>query len=1356
MKVVYIGHANGDSKSLSASADSKGLINAELLAAREKAFTEVQNACKSFSSQSTLEVVSFQKLDFGEMGVLDTFYNADVAIVDMSVAVQQAPLFYHIGIRQSMGMTHNMVVLFDSDPETTLSLRLSCSSGITFLPYQIDHLSAVYVTETMGPRMSMATDCTAHPEGPTLIRRLKAMLSDVDKENVAHLKERFLSDLRKVRATYKGEELKQSLRGMRRRLDDPELLSVDVVFNMVISYREIQDYKSMIKLVEDLEKLPNIKINEALGIQQLYAFALNRNGDRDKALSVIRKAISRSDTPVPDMICLCGRIYKDKFVDSDYTDKECLDNAINWYRKGFEVQPNEYAGINLATLLVISGKDFSTCPELQRIGITLNNLIGKKGSITLNNLIGKKGSLPSLTDYWDVATFFEISVLAEDYNKATQAAECMYKLEPPNWITTKPRKLLNAYFKLEPPNWYLKSTVGNIALIDRFHKKRNPATNSKDLQSFNFWIEFFMEASCPAEQTKSSRYPVLILEPTRVFIPSYIQVNMHDDVQDRSVRLWHVTPFAGDHGLNDWTFPCDTIKRISLYKRDSRAIFLYVQDISDDDFHIFFSSDVQAQRFYDSMSELCTSPDCMADEGSIDDIIEYEYDLDEKGSRICLGRGTYGAVYAARDKKTQVKIAVKEVPEKFQQEVQPLHEEIKLHSRLSHKNIVRYLGSASEDGYFKIFMEQVPGGSLSQLLRSKWGPLKDNEVTIAFYSKQILEGLKYLHEIKIVYRDIKGDNVLHENKIVHRDIKGDNVLVNTYSGVLKISDFGTSKRLSGINPCSDTFAGTIQYMAPEVIDKGVRGHGPPADIWSLGCTVIEMATGKPPFIELGTPEAAMFKVGFYKMHPQIPESMSQRAKEFLLLCFEPDALKRGSATELLEHPFIKESLGHKKKRRKVKEDHDFSRSASEPCDRQVEQLKLHIPRITRLRTEASGSLENLTDELETIEEGRHESRLSSTDEVFYLSPTRSRTPSAESGLSADCSPVPTCLLSPDIDTQDSGSSRDGGFYLLRKDSERRGTLVQIISQDNDKICQVWLDILHRDATISRPKLNLNHLKLLLTGIKSYILDQDQQCIRESLDQLREEVQFDASALMEIHLALYIAQEAVSCVLKMHNIKPHWMFALDNLIRGAVQVAIEVLSPELGANLAGGSAGGEEEVVTSGVSSANSAGKPLAYKKMALQELYRDYDRLQDDNLRMMQEVIDVQRSYQQLLTHSLQEKKLAMSQLQILCPVVPVLQEPVDDMGGLTVTTRDSELVSWLTRHSFDPDAINRVRTHCCRPEDKEPPQARKVCEEEYSLQDLKELVTWEDIRQLRLKGGVRCKLWRAILEERTRHRDEG
>nr|CAD7429623.1 unnamed protein product [Timema monikensis] len=1270
----------------------------EHLSHRKRALEEVKQACALV--HANIYPIQFEKLDFGETNVLDTFYNADVAVVDLSVQLQQSALFYHLGVRESFGMKENILLYNDYDTEATLRLQLSCGS-YTFVSYRLVECGTCVTTSPMREETNL--DPKQH-----LTLRLRKLLQDVEVQSKAHMKEKFLADLRKAREMFTGEELARALHNMRKRLDDPNVLSGEVVLNVLISFREIQDYDAMVQLVDDLKTLPSRKnyINTPALIH-LYAFALNRRnneGDREMAVSVIEKALEKKENHVPDMLCLCGRIYKDKFVESRHSDKESLASAIHWYRKGFEVQPNEYAGINLATLLVIAGNEFSKSEELQHIGMVLNNLIGKKGSLS------------SLKEYWDVATFFEISVLAEDYTKAIQAAECM--------------------FKLKPPNWYLKSTIGNIFLIDRFRKKNEDCEASPEEQVFHFWIDYFVEAT-KSEAGDSIRFPLLVLEPTKILMPSYVNVNL--GAEEKSSHIWNLCldSMKGTcRQVHDWLFTASMIKSVSLYKRDERCLFLYVHQNSDD-FQMFLPSVQCRQRFYDLILEMTADQEGMVTDLDSDlstDQMKFEYELDDIGKRIVLGKGTYGVVFAARDLNTQVRIAVKEIPEKnlgssyglvLISDVQPLHEEIKLHSQLRHRNIVQYLGSVSEDGFFKIFMEQVPGGSLSALLRSKWGPLKENESTISYYTKQILEGLKYLHD----------------QKIVHRDIKGDNVLVNTYSGVVKISDFGTSKRLAGLCPSTETFTGTLQYMAPEVIDKGQRGYGAPADIWSLGCTIVEMATGKPPFIELGSPQAAVFKVGYYKIHPEIPSELSERAKSFILRCFEPDADKRATAAELLEDCFLTE----KKKSSRLAAPQEFSRSISVPADRVVSRFDKFNLNHNNNTSQGNSSPDEISPGFNT------KSNPVRARGPVLLSPITMPAALSYSSLTTTCeTPDPEGLmtrrsssgglLSPEVELGPHAKGPMGapnlmadaeldGFYLLKKDSQRRMTLSRVLAQDEHKICEVWM------RNMGETVLTMGHLEVLMRGLKDYISDQSKEVIERAIHTLREELDFDAAAINQLHFAIYLFQDAVNVVLRLHSIKPHWMFALDNLVRNAVQAAITVLSPELGANLAGQEprrdhtteGDGTGDGSTSGLSTVNSVKSQKTVDSFPEAKFRLEYQ----EQVNSMMQQLGLVSGRSRLESGYGSQRSAAGSD---------VATSPVGLLPQISVTdsSADQGLVDWLQGLGLDQGSIERFVM------------------EEYCHDDVLNYVTREDLRRLGLRGGVELRVWRAVTQYRRDHRSKG
>uniref|UniRef100_A0A8C1T2I7 mitogen-activated protein kinase kinase kinase n=1 Tax=Cyprinus carpio TaxID=7962 RepID=A0A8C1T2I7_CYPCA len=1003
--------------------------------------TCLKEACAD--AHAVLKSISFERVALGTTEILDTFYNADVVVVEMNNTICQPSLFYHLGVRESFSMTNNVILYCDKREDDLQVVKEQCGS-YTFIPYMVSPQGKVFACDATLMRgikdflhSSFKIDSLLTP----LVDRLVKLLESVHIHSSEYLHEAIRREIRLAREHFTGQALSQELGRIQKRLDSVELLSPDIVMSLLLSYRDIPDYDAIINLVETLNNLPMCMVAGHQNIKFQYIFALNRRnhpGDRAKALKLILPIVESGSTVASDVYCLCGRIYKDMFLSAGFKDTNSRDQACYWYGKAFEIEPTLHSGINNVVLLIAAGHEFDTSIEL------------RKNGVTLSSLLGRKGSLEKMQDYWDVGFYLGAGILANEHKKVIEASEKLYRLKA--------------------PMWYVASIMETYILYKQFAKPRDVSHPKQE--TVDFWMELMVQACKPTVST--ARCPVLILEPTKVFQPSIISVSEEDD--SRTVQLRHVTPL-------ECVLSRSGVSIISKF--DERSCFLYVL-YNSDDFQLYFPSDLH-----------CKGP-IRGGEGDL----EYIYERNENGDKVVLGKGTYGVVYAGRDLSNQVRIAIKEIPEKDSTYSQPLHEEIALHKRLKHRNIVQYLGSVSEDGFIKIFMEEVPGGSLSSLLRSKWGPLKDNEATIVFYTKQILEGLKYLHD----------------NQIVHRDIKGDNVLINTYSGLLKISDFGTSKRLAGINPCTETFTGTLQYMAPEIIDQGPRGYGKPADIWSLGCTIIEMATGKPPFHELGSPQAAMFKVGMFKIHPTVPECMSEEAKGFIMCCFEPNPDKRATASEILKNSFLKASTRKRAKPQSdntLKEPVDFHRSMSVPIALRVENTDAE-------HMELSSSFD-----------------LRRTTPAFKGNDMAESPPSSSSFLAVPDEPQA------DMTTSPAGSGENLGLFMLRKDSERRDTLHRILTEYISNVVQNIQETLPQ---AEEPCITSDHISQLIGCLRENIRSPDKRHLTNSLLTLRSSLLNTSVPLSSLQAVLFSFQDAVKKVLRKQQIKPHWMFALDNLLR----------------------------------------------------------------------------------------------------------------------------------------------------------------------------------------------------------------
>uniref|UniRef100_A0A452DR51 mitogen-activated protein kinase kinase kinase n=1 Tax=Capra hircus TaxID=9925 RepID=A0A452DR51_CAPHI len=1172
-----------------------------------------------------LRSLPFGTLALGDTTALDSFYNADMVVLEVSSSLAQPSLFYHLGVRESFSMTNNVLLCSQADLPDLQALRedifqknSDCIGSYTLIPYVVTATGRVLCGDAGLLRgladgllqAGVGTEALLTP----LVGRLARLLERECQEELT-----IRQDIRRARERFSGPQLRQELARLQRRLDSVELLSPDIIMNLLLSYRDVQDYSAIIDLVETLQALPTCDVAEQHNVCFHYTFALNRRnrpGDREKALAVLLPLVQVEGPVAPDLYCMCGRIYKDMFFSSGFQDAGHREQAYHWYRKAFDIEPSLHSGINAAVLLIADGQRFEDSEELRLIGMKLGCLLARKGCVE------------KMQYYWDVGFYLGAQILANDLTQVALASEQLYKL--------------NA------PIWYLVSVMETFLLYQHFRPTLELPGEAP--HGAHFWLHFLLQSCQPLKTAcpQGDQCLVLVLEMNKVLLPARLEVQGTNPVS--AVTLSLLEPEKQDVP-SSWTFPVASISGVSVSKRDERCCFLYAPPPAQD-FQLCFPSAGHCQWFCGMIQALVKSPDSGApaeETEGVGEVLEFDYEYTESGERLVLGKGTYGVVYAGRDRHTRVRIAIKEIPERDSRFSQPLHEEIALHKRLRHKNIVRYLGSVSQGGYLKIFMEEVPGGSLSSLLRSVWGPLQDNESTISFYTRQILQGLSYLHD----------------NHIVHRDIKGDNVLINTFSGLLKISDFGTSKRLAGITPCTETFTGTLQYMAPEIIDQGPRGYGKAADIWSLGCTVIEMATGRPPFHELGSPQAAMFQVGMYKVHPPMPGSLSAEAQAFLLRTFEPDPRLRASAQALLADPFLQPG----------------KRSRSPGSPRQA-------LRSSEAPSASPAPSADSTSQSQTFPRPQAPSQHPPSPPkrcLSYGDTSQLRVPE-EPGADEPASP-----------------EESSGLSLLHQESRRRATLATVLEQELPALAESL-----RLEQEQGPRLERSHVEQLLLCLRAHIHTPNRRQLAQELRGLQGQLRAQGLEPELLQGPLFAFPDEVKQVLRRRQIRPHWMFVLDSLLSRAVRAALAVLAPEA-----------EKEAVPPKSEEASNAEESEPKQQETPAERSPLLMEPEQGTPSLMVQ-LGLLRAETDRLRDVLAEKERECQALVQLA-----LQHPwVQHMTSLTV---------WLQDLNVDSGTIQTLLNHS------------------FTLHALLTCATRDDLIYTRIRGGMTCRIWRAILAQRTR-----
>ncbi|XP_075264444.1 uncharacterized protein LOC142356404 isoform X2 [Convolutriloba macropyga] len=718
---------------------------------------------------------------------------------------------------------------------------------------------------------------------------------------------------------------------------------------------------------------------------------------------------------------------------------------------------------------------------------------------------------------------------------------------------------------------------------------------------FDFWMQFFLFVG--EDSSKAfCEYPVLVIEqviraqgnsptPQRSyeFVPANLIIhrgpcdsaaeNVQGPIESFDLLLI-------DSKSTNWQFPASDLAAVNTYMNDGRCLLMYVNRL--DDFQVYFPSEAHRDRLYETLkAELFPDKNPIAPSNRQHQITNFTILKRPNGDRAYLGSGAFGKVFKAKDTDTGTVFALKEIEMGFKApgvggggihdgsgsgSMQLLRDEIQLHMRLKHQNIVKFLGHSidSVEGKFYIFMEFVNGGSLSNFIQAHYRTgLPDS--TAARFTNQILDGLIYLHEHEVIHRDIKGANVLVD-------------LNNKDLPIMKIADFGTSKQLSKINNLFNTnMKGTPNFLAPEVI-ACPRGYTYTADVWSLGCTVIEMISGKIPFHGMDA-IFIIFQIGRGTATPSVPENSSKHAADFIEKCCKANPSERMSPKDLKVHPWI---VSNRDPDSSVCGSSSNVSRANGSGEVGGATLPKSSSRALLLQKEYDRSISvpnpdeakvTVEDELKDLDAARASAKFQS-DPAVENQPKSTNSPDRKMALRGRSS-MPQGVLQgelrggvgqPQRHRHKSGESQATEVTTPTKSAKRASTvhdgvrhaLTYYIDKHQDKILDLWMRDTQRLHFQNKLNIDTDLLRLLLSAFNDYLKSQDrnEDLLNGGIDQVLDWIgEYDDSPVQvcEVFNSLKCFVETVTKLLKDGGDRADQVLQATFMLEPVVELAYYILS-----------------------------------------------------------------------------------------------------------------------------------------------------------------------------------------------------